>query len=72
MVIYEYICQDGEKELECDVMVLLWLVIVVGLLMGVLLLVKGIFYVELEGVLGSFLLENFGYIFGFIIVIMVC
>lgn len=53
-------------------MVLLWLVIAVGLLMGVLLLVKGIFYVELEGVLGSFLLENFGYIFGFIIVIMVC
>lgn len=31
---------------------------------------KGIFQVELEGVPGSFLLENLGYTFGFIIVIM--
>ncbi len=31
---------------------------------------KGIFHVELEGVPGSFLLENLGYTFGFIIVIM--
>ena len=31
---------------------------------------KGIFHVELEGVPGSFLLENLSYTFGFIIVIM--
>lgn len=31
---------------------------------------KGIFHVELEGVPCSFLLENLGYTFGFIIVIM--
>lgn len=31
---------------------------------------KGIFHVELEGIPGSFLLENLGYTFGFIIVIM--
>ncbi len=31
---------------------------------------KRIFHVELEGVPGSFLLENLGYTFGFIIVIM--
>lgn len=31
---------------------------------------KGVFHVELEGVPGSFLLENLGYTFGFIIVIM--
>lgn len=72
MAIYEHICQDGEKELERDAMALLWSAIAAGLLMGALLLAKGIFYVELEGVLGSFLLENFGYTFGFIIVIMAC
>lgn len=38
--------------------------------MGASLLAKGIFHVELEGVPGSFLLENLGYTFGFIIVIM--
>ena len=41
-----------------------------GLSMGASLLAKGIFQVELEGVPGSFLLENLGYTFGFIIVIM--
>ncbi len=34
------------------------------------LLAKGIFHVQLEGVPGGFLLENLGYTFGFIIVIM--
>ena len=37
---------------------------------GASLLAKGIFQVELEGVPGSFLLENLGYTLGFIIVIM--
>ena len=34
------------------------------------MLAKGIFHVQLEGVPGGFLLENLGYTFGFIIVIM--
>ncbi len=38
--------------------------------MGASLLAKGIFHVNLDGVPGSFLLENLGYTFGFIIVIM--
>lgn len=38
--------------------------------MGASLLAKGIFHVQLEGVPGGFLLENLGYTFGFIIVIM--
>jgi formate-nitrite transporter family protein len=62
--------QDGEKELERDAMALLWSAIAAGLSMGASLLAKGIFQVELEGVPGSFLLENLGYTFGFIIVIM--
>ena len=70
MAIHEHIRQDGEKELERDAMALLWSAIAAGLSMGASLLAKGIFHVELEGVPGSFLLENLGYTFGFIIVIM--
>lgn len=51
-------------------MALLWSAIAAGLSMGASLLAKGIFHVQLEGVPGGFLLENLGYTFGFIIVIM--
>lgn len=70
MAIHEHIRQDGEKEMERDAMALLWSAIAAGLSMGASLLAKGIFHVELEGVPGGFLLENLGYTFGFIIVIM--
>lgn len=62
--------EDGEKEMERDAMALLWSAIAAGLSMGASLLAKGIFHVQLEGVPGGFLLENLGYTFGFIIVIM--
>lgn len=68
--IHEHIRQDGEKEMERDAMALLWSAIAAGLSMGASLLAKGIFHVQLEGVPGGFLLENLGYTFGFIIVIM--
>ncbi len=61
MAIHEHIRQDGEKELERDAMALLWSAIAAGLSMGASLLAKGIFHVELEGVPGSFLLENLGF-----------
>ncbi|EAY9894073.1 hypothetical protein CI496_17075 [Salmonella enterica] len=70
MAIHEHIRQDGEKEMERDAMALLWSAIAAGLSMGASLLAKGIFHVQLEGVPGGFLLENLGYTFGFIIVIM--
>lgn len=70
MAIHEHIRQDGEKELERDAMALLWSAIAAGLSMGASLLAKGIFHVQLEGIPGSFVLENLGYTFGFIIVIM--
>lgn len=69
MAIHEHIRQDGEKEMERDAMALLWSAIAAGLSMGASLLAKGIFHVQLEGVPGI-LLENLGYTFGFIIVIM--
>ena len=70
MAIHEHIRQDGEKELERDAMALRWSAIAAGLSMGASLLAKGIFHVQLDGVPGGFLLENLGYTFGFIIVIM--
>ncbi|EPB2250137.1 formate/nitrite transporter family protein [Citrobacter sp. FDAARGOS_156] len=70
MAIHEHIRQDGEKEMERDAMALLWSAIAAGLSMGASLLAKGIFHVQLEGFPGGFLLENLGYTFGFIIVIM--
>lgn len=70
MAIHEHIRQDGEKELERDAMALLWSAIAAGLSMGASLLAKGVFHINLEGVPGGFLLENLGYTFGFIIVIM--
>lgn len=70
MAIHEHIRQDGQKELERDGMALFWSAVAAGLSMGASLLAKGIFHVNLVGVPGNFLLENLGYTFGFIIVIM--
>jgi len=56
--------------MERDAMALLWSAIAAGLSMGASLLVKGIFHVKLDGIPGSYVLESFGYTFGFIIVIM--
>lgn len=68
--VHEHIRQEGEKELERDGMALLFSAIAAGLSMGASLMAKGIFQANLEGVPGAFLLENLGYTFGFIIVIM--
>lgn len=68
--IHEQIRQDGEKELERDGMALLWSALAAGMSMAASLMAKGIFQVHLQGVPGAFLLENLGYTFGFVIVIM--
>ncbi|WP_421506560.1 formate/nitrite transporter family protein [Erwinia rhapontici] len=68
--VHEQIRQEGEKELERDALALLFSAIAAGLSMGASLMAKGIFHVNLQDVPGGFLLENLGYTFGFIIVIM--
>ncbi|EPT7317167.1 inner membrane protein YfdC [Klebsiella oxytoca] len=70
MATHEVIRQDGEKELERDAMALLWSAIAAGLSMGASLVAKGIFHVHLSELPGGFLLENLGYTFGFVIVIL--
>lgn len=68
--VHEQIRQEGEKELERDGLALLFSAIAAGLSMGASLMAKGIFQANLHDVPGAFLLENLGYTFGFIIVIM--
>ncbi|EEP90380.1 Inner membrane protein yfdC [Yersinia kristensenii ATCC 33638] len=68
--IHEIIRVDGEKELERDSFALLWSAVAAGLSMGASLIAKGIFHAKLPDTPASFLLENIGYTFGFIIVIM--
>lgn len=51
-------------------MALLWSAIAAGLSMGASLVAKGIFHVHLSELPGGFLLENLGYTFGFVIVIL--
>ncbi|STW80106.1 transporter [Klebsiella michiganensis] len=70
MATHEVIRQEGEKELERDAMALLWSAIAAGLSMGASLVAKGIFHVHLNELPGGFLLENLGYTFGFVIVIL--
>lgn len=68
--IHEIIRVEGEKELERDSFALLWSAVAAGLSMGASLIAKGIFHAKLPDTPASFLLENIGYTFGFIIVIM--
>lgn len=68
--VHEQIRMEGEKELERDGMALLLSATAAGISMGASLMAKGIFQVNLHDVPGGFLLENLGYTFGFIIVIM--
>ena len=70
MATHEVIRQEGEKELERDAMALLWSAIAAGLSRGASLVAKGIFHVHLSELPGGFLLENLGYTFGFVIVIL--
>ncbi|HDS8022819.1 TPA: formate/nitrite transporter family protein [Klebsiella aerogenes] len=70
MATHEVIRQEGEKELERDAMALLWSAIAAGLSISASLVAKGIFHVHLGALSGGYLLENLGYTFGFIIVIL--
>lgn len=71
VIVYEFLCCEGECELLCEVFVLFWLVLVGGIIMSLLLVVCGIIRVNLFDIELGFLIEVVGYIFGFIFVIVV-
>jgi formate/nitrite transporter FocA (FNT family) len=68
--VHEQIRMEGEKELERDGMALLWSAIAAGLSIGASLMAKGILHAHLPDTPARFFIENLGYTFGFIIVIM--
>lgn len=68
--VHEQIRMEGEKELERDWLALLWSAIAAGLSMGASLMAKGIFHARLPDDPSRFFIENIGYTFGFVIVIM--
>ena len=68
--VHELIRMEGEKELERDWLALLWSAVAAGLSMGASLMAKGIFHARLPDDPSRFFIENIGYTFGFIIVIM--
>lgn len=68
--VHEQIRQEGEKELERDGLALLLSALAAGLSIGASLMAKGIFHARLPDDPSRFFIENIGYTFGFIIVIM--
>ncbi len=70
MAIHEHIRREGEKRWSAMRWPCYGQRLRPACRWGPPLLAKGIFHVKLEGIPGGFLLENLGYTFGFIIVIM--
>ncbi|WP_431225584.1 formate/nitrite transporter family protein [Serratia sp. L9] len=68
--VHEQIRMEGEKELERDWLALLLSALAAGLSIGASLMAKGIFHARLPDDPSRFFIENIGYTFGFIIVIM--
>jgi formate/nitrite transporter FocA (FNT family) len=69
-VLHEVIRREGEQELGRGVTALGWSSLAAGLSMGFSLLARGLLHRYLGEGPGHFLLESFGYSFGFIVVIL--
>lgn len=68
--VHEQIRMEGEKELERDWQALLWSAVAAGISMAASLMGKGIFHARLPDDPSRFFIENIGYTFGFVIVII--
>nr|WP_179476644.1 formate/nitrite transporter family protein [Rhodanobacter sp. K2T2] len=69
-VLHEIIRREGEHELKRGVAALGWSSLAAGLSMGFSLLARGLLHTHLGDFPGRFLLENFGYCFGYLVVIL--
>jgi formate/nitrite transporter FocA (FNT family) len=69
-VLHEIIRREGEHELKRGVAALGWSSLAAGLSMGFSLLARGLLHAHLDDFPGRYLLENFGYCFGYIVVIL--
>lgn len=69
-VLHEVIRSSGEEELKRGIAALAWSSLAAGLTMGFSLLARGLIQRHVGDVPGGFLLESFGYTFGFLAVII--
>lgn len=69
-VLHEVIRSSGEEELKRGVAALAWSSLAAGLTMGFSLLARGLLQRHAGELPGGFLLESFGYTFGFVAVII--
>ena len=69
-VLHEVVRRTGEEELARGFAALAWSSLAAGLTMGFSLLARGVLQRHLDGVPGAYLLENLGYTFGFLAVIL--
>lgn len=69
-LIYEVIRRDGEEELERPFVSLFWSGLAAGILISLSVLGEAVFRTHLRAAPGVFLLENVGYAFGFMVVIL--
>jgi formate/nitrite transporter FocA (FNT family) len=69
-VLHEIIRREGEQELKRGVAALGWSSLAAGLSMGFSLLARGLLHAHLGEFPGRFLVENFGYCFGYLVVIL--
>ncbi|MGR3466305.1 MAG: formate/nitrite transporter family protein [Shimia sp.] len=69
-LIYEVIRRDGEEELERPLRSLIWSGIAAGIMISFSVVAEAVFRTYLPDTPGRFLLENVGYTFGFLLVIL--
>jgi len=69
-VLHEIIRREGEHELKRGVAALGWSSLAAGMSMGFSLLARGLLHAHLGDFPGRFLVENFGYCFGYLVVIL--
>ena len=69
-VLHEIIRRNGQEELSRGVAALAWSALAAGLTMGFSFLARAVLHRHVQDVPGGFLIEGFGYTFGFIAVII--
>ncbi len=69
-VLHEIIRREGEHELKRSFAALVWSSLAAGMSMGFSLLARGLLRAHLGHFPGEFLVENFGYCFGYLVVIL--
>ena len=69
-VLHEIIRRNGHEELTRGVAALAWSALAAGLSMGFSFLARAVLHRYVQGIPAGFLIEGFGYTFGFIVVII--